>query len=159
MMGDLYSVVIYHLLQLDGANGDFYLDTNTKNLYGPKIAGSYQQQLFLFQQILSGVVAPLSNQGKLNDYFFNSVTKELYGPKTVGGWGAPTLIGEADYSNVLYVKPNGNDIKDGKTPSKAFQTIRAAARLLLRSTATLLFEFLLALITKRIQFICRKALL
>lgn len=113
----------------DGANGDFYLDTNTKNLYGPKIAGSWPATtISISEQILSGVVAPLSNQGKLNDYFFNSVTKELYGPKTVGGWGAPTLIGEADYSNVLYVKPNGNDIKDGKTPSKAFKTIRAAAR-------------------------------
>ena len=113
----------------DGANGDFYLDTTKKDLYGPKTNGSWPAStISISEQILSGIVAPLSNQGKLNDYYYNSATKELYGPKTAGGWGAPTSLGDADYTNVLYVKPDGNDSKSGKSPSKAFKTIRAAAK-------------------------------
>ena len=113
----------------DGANGDFYLDTNTKELYGPKTNGSWPPStISISEQILSGVVAPLSTLGKLNDYYFNSATKELYGPKTAQGWGQPTSLGDADYTNVLYVKPDGNDAKTGKSPSKAFKTIKAAAK-------------------------------
>ena len=113
----------------DGANGDFYLDTLKKNLYGPKTNGSWPAStISISEQILSGVVAPLSTQGKLNDYYYNSATKELYGPKTAGGWGTPTSLGDAEYTNVLYVKTDGNDAKSGKSPSKAFKTIRAAAR-------------------------------
>ena len=52
----------------DGANGDFYLDTATKELYGPKENGAWPAStISISEQILSGVVAPLSNQGKLND--------------------------------------------------------------------------------------------
>ena len=80
------------------------------------------------EQILSGVVAPLGTLGKVNDYYFDSAKKELYGPKTSSGWGAPTPLGEADYQNVLYVKPNGSDSNTGASPSKAFQTIKAAAK-------------------------------
>ena len=113
----------------DGANGDFYLDTAKKDLYGPKTNGSWPAStISISEQILSGVVAPLSTQGKLNDYYYNSATKELYGPKTAGGWGSPTSLGDAEYTNVLYVKPDGNDSKSGKSPSKAFKTIKAAAR-------------------------------
>ena len=113
----------------DGANGDFWLDTSTNDLYGPKENGAWPTTTISFsEQILSGVVAPLSTLGKENDYYFDSAKKELYGPKTASGWGIPTPLGEADYQNVLYVKPNGDDANTGKSPSKAFQTIRAAAK-------------------------------
>ena len=113
----------------DGANGDFWLDTSTNDLYGPKENGAWPATTISFsEQILSGVVAPLSTLGKVNDYYFDSVKKELYGPKTASGWGTPTPLGEADYQNVLYVKPNGSDSNTGASPSKAFQTIKAAAR-------------------------------
>ena len=113
----------------DGANGDFYLDTATKELYGPKENGAWPAStISISEQILSGIVAPLSNQGKLNDYFYNSATKELYGPKTAQGWGTPTSLGDADYTNVLFVKTDGNDTKGGTSPSKAFKTIKAAAK-------------------------------
>ena len=113
----------------DGANGDFWLDTSTNDLYGPKENGAWPATTISFsEQILSGVVAPLSTLGKVNDYYFDSVKKELYGPKTSSGWGAPTPLGEADYQNVLYVKPNGSDSNTGASPSKAFQTIKAAAK-------------------------------
>lgn len=113
----------------DGANGDFYLDTNTKELYGPKENGAWPgSTISISEQILSGVVAPLSTLGKLNDYYYNSATKELYGPKTAQGWGSPTSLGDADYTNVLFVKPDGDDSKSGTSPSKAFKTIKAAAK-------------------------------
>ena len=113
----------------DGANGDFWLDTSTNDLYGPKENGAWPATTISFsEQILSGVVAPLSTLGKVNDYYFDSVKKELYGPKTSSGWGTPTPLGEADYQNVLYVKPNGSDSNTGASPSKAFQTIKAAAK-------------------------------
>ena len=113
----------------DGANGDFWLDTSTNNLYGPKESGAWPATTISFsEQILSGVVAPLSILGKENDYYFDTVKKELYGPKTASGWGAATPLGEADYENVLYVKPNGSDSNTGASPSKAFETIKAAAK-------------------------------
>ena len=113
----------------DGANGDFWLDTSTNDLYGPKENGAWPATTISFsEQILSGIVAPLSTLGKVNDYYFDSAKKELYGPKTASGWGLPTPLGEADYQNVLYVKPNGSDSNTGASPSKAFQTIKAAAR-------------------------------
>ena len=113
----------------DGANGDFWLDTSTNDLYGPKESGAWPATTISFsEQILSGIVAPLSTLGKVNDYYFDSAKKELYGPKTASGWGTPTPLGEADYQNVLYVKPNGDDNNTGASPSKAFQTIKAAAR-------------------------------
>ena len=113
----------------DGANGDFWLDTSTNDLYGPKENGAWPATTISFsEQILSGIVAPLSTLGKVNDYYFDSAKKELYGPKTSSGWGLPTPLGEADYQNVLYVKPNGSDSNTGASPSKAFQTIKAAAR-------------------------------
>jgi len=113
----------------DGANGDFWLDTSTNDLYGPKENGAWPATTISFsEQILSGVVAPLSTLGKVNDYYFDSAKKELYGPKTSSGWGTPTPLGEADYQNVLYVKPNGSDSNTGASPSKAFQTIKAAAK-------------------------------
>ena len=116
----------------DGANGDFWLDTSTNDLYGPKENGAWPATTISFsEQILSGVVAPLSTLGKENDYYFDSVKKELYGPKSASGgqpWGLPTSLGEADYQNVLFVKPNGSDSNTGASPSKAFQTIKAAAK-------------------------------
>ena len=113
----------------DGANGDFWLDTSTNDLYGPKENGAWPATTISFsEQILSGIVAPLSTLGKVNDYYFDSAKKELYGPKTASGWGLPTPLGEADYQNVLYVKPNGSDSNTGASPSKAFQTIKAAAK-------------------------------
>ena len=88
----------------DGANGDFWLDTSTNDLYGPKENGAWPTTTISFsEQILSGVVAPLSTLGKVNDYYFDSVKKELYGPKTSSGWGTPTPLGETDYQNVLHV--------------------------------------------------------
>lgn len=113
----------------DGANGDFWLDTSTNNLYGPKENAAWPATTISFsEQILSGVVAPLSTLGKENDYYFDSIKKELYGPKTASGWGLPTSLGEADYQNVLFVKPNGSDSNTGASPSKAFQSIKAAAK-------------------------------
>ena len=113
----------------DGANGDFWLDTSTNDLYGPKESGAWPATTISFsEQILSGVVAPLTTLGKVNDYYFDSAKKELYGPKTASGWGLPTPLGEADYDNVLYVKPSGDDNNTGKSPSKAFQSIKAAAK-------------------------------
>ena len=113
----------------DGANGDFWLDTSTNDLYGPKENGAWPATTVSFsEQILSGIVAPLSTLGKVNDYYFDSAKKELYGPKTASGWGVPTSLGEADYQNVLFVKPNGSDSNTGASPSKAFQSIKAAAK-------------------------------
>ena len=113
----------------DGANGDFWLDTSVNDFYGPKENGAWPASTISFsEQILSGVVAPLSTLGKLNDYYFDSAKKELYGPKTAQGWGTPSPLGEADYQNVLYVKPGGDDNNTGASPSKAFQTIKAAAK-------------------------------
>ena len=89
---------------LDGANGDFWLDTSTNDLYGPKESGAWPTTTISFsEQILSGVVAPLSTLGKENDYYFDSAKKELYGPKTC----------------LLYTSPSPRDLSTSRMPSSA----------------------------------------
>ncbi len=96
-----------------GDNGDYYLDRNTAELYGPKDETGWGTPLNLQgppgddgedgedgSQIFSGTSAPDASMGQPGDYFLNTSTYELYGPKTNSGWGTPiNLKGTA---NVRY---------------------------------------------------------
>ena len=58
-------------------------------------------------QILSGVIAPLSTQGRIGDFYLNLTTAGLYGPKTTVGWGSPLQLGSIGPpgSSGVYVGP------------------------------------------------------
>ncbi|MBL1409167.1 hypothetical protein [Sphingobacterium faecale] len=91
-----------------GVMGDYYLQTNTGQLFGPKSETGWGVPLNLVgtpgtngtngtdglngATILSGTNAPATSTGAYGDYYFNKSTGDFYGPKSAGGWGSPTSL-------------------------------------------------------------------
>ncbi|MCO6360500.1 tail fiber domain-containing protein [Roseivirga pacifica] len=104
-----------------GNNGDFYIDTNTNNIYGPKAAGTWGAATSLIgpagadgtdgvdgidgtngtdgidgKSMLNGTGAPATTLGIDGDIYFDTDANAVYGPKTAGAWGTATsLVGPA----------------------------------------------------------------
>ena len=110
-----------------GANGDFYLDTGSWTIYGPKTAGAWGSGVALQgadgspgtdgspgadgadgRTILNGTTAPAGGTGANGDFYINTATSELYGPKTAGAWGSGVALQGADGAP-------GSDGADGRT--------------------------------------------
>ena len=89
-----------------GVNGDYYLDKNTGNLYGPKTAAGWGAPTLLKgtngtngtngSTTLSGSGAPSTGIGAIGDYYLDRSSYLLYGPKAVNGWGVGILLRGAD---------------------------------------------------------------
>lgn len=80
-----------------GSNGDFYIDTATHRMYGPKTTGNWPGTSVSLvgpagsngtpgSVILSGASAPTSGQGVNGDFFLETTNSRLYGPKASGAW-------------------------------------------------------------------------
>lgn len=89
-----------------GNNGDYYLDTDTWTLYGPKANDVWPAGVSLVTQpggsggtggtgggtagngghILYGSGAPTDDIGVDGDFYFDTTTSTLYGPKAGGKW-------------------------------------------------------------------------
>lgn len=90
-----------------GANGDYYLDTDTWTLYGPKVNGQWPAGVVLAGQpgsgnggtggtggtpvgngghVIYGSGAPTDGIGVDGDFYFDTSTGTLYGPKAGGHW-------------------------------------------------------------------------
>jgi len=91
-----------------GSNGDYYLNTDNGDFYGPKDDSGWGNPVIALQgeegedgsQIHAGSGAPDASLGSVGDYYLDKDTYELYGPKTDSGWGTPlNLKGTA---NVMY---------------------------------------------------------
>jgi len=103
-----------------GANGDFYINTNTSTLFGPKASGAWPGGISLIgpqggtgspgangSTVLSGTAAP-TTEGANGDFYIRTSNSSIYGPKTGGAWGSPTsLIGATGTA--------GNTILNGTT--------------------------------------------
>ena len=100
-----------------GANGDFYINTSTKFIFGPKAGGVWPAGVSLVgpagangapgtpgspgtpgtngNTILSGAVNPVNGQGNNGDFYLNTSSSTLFGPKVAGAWSLPgvSLIG------------------------------------------------------------------
>jgi len=105
-----------------GVAGDFYLNTTTGLLYGPKTAAGWGAGFSLKgptgatgatgttgaagaagSQILNGSGIPSAALGNNGDYYLDKTNYLLYGPKTNTGWGpAVSLQGPAGTANVQY---------------------------------------------------------
>jgi hypothetical protein len=100
-----------------GKNGDYYLDDNTGNLYGPKTASGWGTPVPLRgsgstqgpagpagpqgpqgvagtpgSKIYSGTGAPAASLGNNGDFYLDKQSYLLYGPKTNNAWGTPILL-------------------------------------------------------------------
>ena len=98
----------------EGQDGDFYIKTDTSDIYGPKTGGSWGSPVSLIgprsYTILNSTSIP-TTEGQDGDFYIKTDTSQIYGPKTAGSWGTPTsLIGPQG--------PTGESIKfKGTLPS------------------------------------------
>ena len=90
-----------------GANGDFYINTATNFIYGPKDAGTWPAGKSIVgaagsngtngtngtngNSILYGTAAP-TTEGVNGDFYINTSTNFIYGPKAAGTWPAGTSL-------------------------------------------------------------------
>lgn len=106
-------------LSTTGAKGDFYLNSSTGLLYGPKTDAGWGTGFSLVgtagaagatgatgaagNSVLSGTGVPSAALGKAGDFYLDNSSYLLYGPKTAAGWGpATSLQGPAGTANVEY---------------------------------------------------------
>lgn len=123
----------------EGADGNFYINTTTHFIFGPKSSGSWPAGTSLIgpqgndgadgqdgndgtpgtngtngtngRTVLNGVGAPDGGTGSDGDFYVRTSNYTIYGPKASGSWGSPTsLIGAAG--------ADGSDGDDG-TPGAA----------------------------------------
>jgi hypothetical protein len=115
-----------------GAVGDFYLDTATEMLYGPKTSTGWPSTGTSLvgpqgpagingtngtngNTILSGTTAPASTVGANGDFYLDTSAPEtLYGPKASGAWptSGTSLVGPQGPAGT-----NGQTILNGTTAS------------------------------------------
>lgn len=111
-----------------GANGDFYLNTATSMIYGPKTAAGWGTATSLVgatgstgatgatgatgvagvagSKILSGTGVPAASVGSNGDYYLDPTNYLFYGPKASGAWPVPINLkgpkGDPGTANVIY---------------------------------------------------------
>ena len=93
-----------------GSNGDFYLNTTTGDMYGPKASGSWGSPVLSVKgtngsngsngtdgkTVRTGSGVPSSGLGDDGDFYINTANYTIYGPKTSGAWGSSSsLVGPA----------------------------------------------------------------
>ncbi|MBK8686273.1 MAG: hypothetical protein IPN26_15555 [Bacteroidetes bacterium] len=102
-----------------GTDGDFYINTNTNQIFGPKTSGVWGSGVSLVgpqgvvgsagpagatgatgpagvngKTVLSGTINPASGTGTNGDFYINTNTNQIFGPKTSGVWGSGvSLVG------------------------------------------------------------------
>lgn len=92
----------------DGTEGDFYINTSTDRLYGPKGASIWPPySLKLPIDIPTSAVVILANQspgggdGANDDYYIDVSNNIAYGPKTSGSWDSGTTY-TVDFNTIRY---------------------------------------------------------
>lgn len=90
-----------------GSEGDYYINTNTGEMYGPKDGSGWGNPIIVLMgedgkdgedgsQIYAGAGAPASSKGSIGDFYLDKSNYEMYGPKTESGWGSPINLKGAD---------------------------------------------------------------
>jgi len=94
----------------EGNNGDFYINTTSDVIFGPKTAGVWGSGTSLVgptgaagadgtngtdgtdgsdgNSVLSGSVDPTGGDGVNGDFYINTTDNTIFGPKTAGVWGS-----------------------------------------------------------------------
>lgn len=102
-----------------GKNGDYYLNENSGEMYGPKDDSGWGNPIIVLKgedgqdgedgsQIHSGSGVPDDSLGAVGDFYMDKDNYDMYGPKTENGWGTPiTLKGADGNANVTrYIFPS-----------------------------------------------------
>lgn len=82
-----------------GVEGDFFLNTQSKVIFGPKTNTSWGSGVELGgakgdlgSTILNGSTIPSITTGRIGDYYLNMTKMDFYGPKIESGWGTPIAL-------------------------------------------------------------------
>ncbi|RYY37090.1 MAG: hypothetical protein EOP46_04085 [Sphingobacteriaceae bacterium] len=80
----------------NGANGDFYLNTNTLKIFGPKAMGTWPTGVSIkgtdANKLLNGLGSPSNSTGTNGDFYLDTQTYTIYGPKADEDWPAGTSL-------------------------------------------------------------------
>jgi integrin beta 8 len=110
-----------------GSNGDFYIDTASNTLYGPKSGGAWSANVSLIgptgTSILNGSGAPSNGTGSNGDFYINTAASTIYGPKTGGAWGSSTSLIGSSGTSIL----SGSGVPSNGTGSNGDFYINTAA--------------------------------
>lgn len=86
-----------------GSTGDYYLNVETGELYGPKENSEWGDPIIVLMgedgedgsQIYAGEGEPEESLGTEGDYYLDKENYDLYGPKTSDEWGSPLSLNGA----------------------------------------------------------------
>lgn len=107
----------------EGTDGDFYINTSTTTIFGPKAGGVWPAGISLIgadgldgvdgvdgRTVLYGTAAP-TTEGVDGDFYIRTTTNFIYGPKAAGVWPAGiSLVGPAGEDGL-----DGTDGTDGNS--------------------------------------------
>lgn len=125
-----------------GAEGDYYLNQNTGELYGPKDENGWGNPIIVLMGedgqdgadgqdgvdgqdgedgsvIHAGDGPPADDLGTDGDYYFDKSSGEFYGPKDASGWGTPTDLSGEDGQDGTDGQ-DGSDGQDGEDGSRIY---------------------------------------
>jgi len=106
-----------------GVDGDFYINTTSNSIFGPKTSGAWGTGTSLGgNSVLNGTVDPTSANGSNGDFYINKTSNTIFGPKASGVWPTGTSM----------VGPQGTPGTTGSTGPKG----DAAATIAVTSTTT-----------------------
>lgn len=103
-----------------GLDGDYYLDSITDILYGPKVSGSWPATGILIKgstgatgpkgdsgySVFTGAIAPSNSIGNNGDVYIRSSNNTIYS-KSAGVWQSPvTLVDRSNWSYVFEQQSN-----------------------------------------------------
>jgi uncharacterized protein (TIGR02145 family) len=124
-----------------GQDGDFYINTATNTLFGPKVSGAWPLGVSLIgpigatgpagaagvngvagangldgKTVLNGTTDPGSSTGENGDFYINTTSNKIFGPKASGVWPAGvSLIGIASVGAISGTSTaNGASITGGE---------------------------------------------
>jgi hypothetical protein len=107
----------------DGVDGDFYINTTSNAIFGPRAAGAWGSGTAMGgNSVLNGTSDPASEVGSDGDFYINTSSKTIFGPKASGIWTIGTSM----------VGPTGSTGATGATGAKG----DAAATIQVVSTTT-----------------------
>lgn len=112
----------------DGAVGDYWFNSTTKTLWGPKVAAGWAGTSVSLQgaagtngtdgkdgsSFLAGAGAPTAATGKTGDFYFDTTSSTFYGPKLADGtWGATVLpLGSAFAAKTYTITRGFEDVTE-----------------------------------------------
>lgn len=116
----------------EGTDGDFYINTTSWTIFGPKASGSWPSGQALTgptgpsgtngtngtdgKTILNGSGAPSNGLGNDGDFYIDTLNDVLYGPKSGGVWGSSvSIVGPTGATGAA-----GSDGADGSNGTSSY---------------------------------------